>query len=127
MGKHLKSILVVLGIFLLVIFLVDKLILPSTPSKQLAYSVFYDRIVDNDIKDVKLTGSEISGRWVEVTHSAEGTITGRLGAGRIEGAVTGPGFTATFVLRERGNRQHIVIKVQGGEITEISAELARSR
>jgi hypothetical protein len=76
---------------------------------------------------IDATGSEISGRWVEVTHSAEGTITGRLTAGRIEGAVTGPGFTATFTLRERGNRQQIVIKVQGGDITEISAELARSR
>jgi cell division protease FtsH len=61
MGKHLKSILVVLGIFLLVIFIVDKLMLPANPTKQLAYSVFYDRIVANDIKDVKLTGSEISG------------------------------------------------------------------
>jgi cell division protease FtsH len=61
MGKHLKSILVVLGIFLLVIVIVDKLLLPQTPSKTLAYSAFYDRVVENQIKDVKLTGNEISG------------------------------------------------------------------
>jgi cell division protease FtsH len=61
MGKHLKSILVVLGIFLLVIVIVDKLIIPQTPSKVLAYSAFYDRVVENQIKDVKLTGNEISG------------------------------------------------------------------
>ena len=61
MGKHLKSILVVLGIFLLVIVIVDKLLIPQTPAKQLAYSAFYDRVVENQIKDVKLTGSEISG------------------------------------------------------------------
>ncbi len=61
MGKHLKSILVVLGIFLLVIVIVDKLVLQPNPSKQLAYSAFYDRVVENQIKDVKLTGSEISG------------------------------------------------------------------
>jgi cell division protease FtsH len=61
MGKHLKSILVVLGIFLLVIVIVDKLILPQNPSKQLAYSAFYDRVVENQIKDVKLSGTEISG------------------------------------------------------------------
>ena len=61
MGKHLKSILVVLAIFLLVILIVDKLILPQNPSKQLAYSAFYDRVVENQIKDVKLSGSEISG------------------------------------------------------------------
>ena len=61
MGKHLKSIIVVLGIFLLVIFIVDRLVLQPNPSKQLAYSAFYDRVVENQIKDVKLSGSEISG------------------------------------------------------------------
>src|SRR5271157_3823775 len=64
MGKHLKSILVVLGIFLLVIVIVDRLIIQPNPSKQLAYSVFYDRVAANQIKDVKLTGSEISGTEV---------------------------------------------------------------
>ena len=76
---------------------------------------------------IDAAGSDISGRWFEVTRGAQGTITGRLGAGRIEGAVTGPGFTATFTLRERGNRQQVVIKAQGGDIAEISAELARAR
>ena len=76
---------------------------------------------------IDASGNDISGRWVETTRGAEGTITGHLGGGRIDGAVTGPGFTATFVLRERGNRQQIAIKVQGGDITEISADLARSR
>jgi len=61
MGKHLKSILVVLCIFLLVIFIVDKLVLQPTTSKQLAYSDFYDRITQNQIKDVKLTGRDIAG------------------------------------------------------------------
>ena len=61
MGKHLKSIIVVLGIFLLVIVIVDRLILPQNPSKTLAYSAFYDRVVENQVKDVKLSGTEISG------------------------------------------------------------------
>jgi cell division protease FtsH len=61
MGKHLKSIIVVLGIFLLVIVIVDRLILPQNPSKTLAYSAFYDRVVENQVKDVKLSGNEISG------------------------------------------------------------------
>ena len=54
MGKHLKSILVVLVIFLLVIFIVDKLVIQPAPTKQLAYSVFYDKVVENQVKDVKL-------------------------------------------------------------------------
>ena len=61
MGKHLKSILVVLGIFLLVIFIVDKLVLQPTTSKQLAYSTFYDQVVENQVKDVKLSNREITG------------------------------------------------------------------
>ena len=64
MGKHLKSILVVLGIFLLVIFIVDRLVLQPNPSKTLAYSVFYDRVMDNQVKDVKVTGREITGTEV---------------------------------------------------------------
>ena len=64
MGKHLKSILVVLGIFLLVIFIVDRLVLQPNPSKTLAYSVFYDRVADNQVKDVKVTGREITGTEV---------------------------------------------------------------
>ena len=61
MGKHLKSILVVLFIFLLVIFIVDKLVIQPAPTKQLAYSVFYDKVVENQVKDVKLAGTEITG------------------------------------------------------------------
>jgi hypothetical protein len=75
---------------------------------------------------IEASGSDISGRWFEVNFGAQGTMTGRLSAGRVEGAVTGPGFTATFLIRERGNRQQVVIKVQGGDITEISVDLARS-
>jgi cell division protease FtsH len=64
MGKHLKSILVVLGIFLLVIFIVDRLVLQPNPSKTLAYSTFYDRVTENQVKDVKVTGRDISGTEV---------------------------------------------------------------
>jgi cell division protease FtsH len=64
MGKHLRSILVVLGIFLLVIFIVDRLVLQPNPSKTLAYSVFYDRVMENQVKDVKVTGKEITGTEV---------------------------------------------------------------
>jgi cell division protease FtsH len=64
MGKHLKSILVVLAIFLLVIFIVDRLVVPQPATKQLAYSVFYDKVVENQVKEVKLAGTEITGTEV---------------------------------------------------------------
>jgi hypothetical protein len=76
---------------------------------------------------IEAAGSEITGRWVEVTRNAQGAIVGRVSAGRVEGTVTGPGFAAAFWLHERANRQQVLIRVQGGDIAEISAELARSR
>jgi len=76
---------------------------------------------------IQATGSDIAGQWFEVTRNAEGTIVGRVSGGHIEGTVSGPGFTATFSLQARANRQHVLIRVQGGDITEISADLTRAR
>ena len=44
MGKHLKSILIVLGIFIFVIFIVDKLVLNQTTSTRIDYSQFYSKV-----------------------------------------------------------------------------------
>jgi hypothetical protein len=76
---------------------------------------------------IEAAGDEITGAWLETTHNAQGTITGRTSFDRIEGTVAGPGFTALFSLHERANRQQVSIRVAGGEITEISGEFARSR
>jgi hypothetical protein len=76
---------------------------------------------------VQAQGEDITGHWFEVTRSAQGEITGRIGGGRIEGTVTGPGFSAGFTIRERGSRQQVTIRAQGGDISQITAELARSR
>jgi hypothetical protein len=76
---------------------------------------------------VQATGSDITGRWLEVTRNAEGTIVGRVSGGRIQGTVSGPGFTATFSLQARANQQQILIRTQGGDIAQISAALTRAR
>ncbi len=76
---------------------------------------------------VQATGSDIAGRWLEVTRNAQGSIVGRVGGGRIEGSVSGPGFTATFTLQAHASRQQVLIRAQGGDIAQISAELTRSR
>jgi hypothetical protein len=81
-----------------------------------------------DLKNqIQANGSDIAGQWVEVTRHAEGAIVGRVSAGRIEGTVTGPGFTATFSLQTRANQQQILIRTQGGDIAQISAALTRAR
>jgi hypothetical protein len=76
---------------------------------------------------IEAAGDEITGTWLETTRNAQGTITGRTSPGRIDGMVAGPGFTASFSLRERANRQQISIQVSGGEISEILGEFARTR
>lgn len=76
---------------------------------------------------IKASGSEITGTWIETTRSAQGMIAGRMTPGHVEGTVTGGAFSATFAFSERGNRQQIVIHVQGASVSEISAELARAR
>jgi hypothetical protein len=54
MGKHLKSILVVLGIFILVIFIVDKLVLSPPSTTSLTYSQFYGKVQEHQVKKVTI-------------------------------------------------------------------------
>ena len=74
---------------------------------------------------VQATGSDVAGQWIETTRHAQGTVAGKVAGGRIDGTVTGPGFTATFSLQARANQQQVLIKVQGGDIAQISASLTR--
>lgn len=76
---------------------------------------------------IQASGSEITGRWLEVSRSAEGTIAGRISGGHVEASVTGPGFTATLALEAHANQQQVTIRTEGAEIKQISAELTRSR
>ena len=74
---------------------------------------------------VQATGSDVAGQWIETTRHAQGTVAGKVAGGRIEGTVTGPGFTATFSLQAHASQQQVLIKVQGGDIAQISASLTR--
>ena len=69
MGKHLKSILVVLGIFILVIFIVDKLLLSPPSSQTLSYTAFYGKVQEHQVKKVTVTGREISGELNDQANS----------------------------------------------------------
>jgi cell division protease FtsH len=65
MGKHLKSILVVLGIFVLVLFIVDKLVLSPTTNQPLSYTAFYQKVLSHQVKKVTISGHEISGEGID--------------------------------------------------------------
>ncbi|HEX3548903.1 MAG TPA: ATP-dependent zinc metalloprotease FtsH [Candidatus Elarobacter sp.] len=72
MGKHLKSILVVLGIFILVIFIVDRLLLSPPSITQLNYSQFYTKVQNHEVKRVTISGHDITG---ELNDSAQTKFT----------------------------------------------------
>src|SRR5665213_2422397 len=62
MGKHLKSILVVLSIFVLVMFIMTKLIWSPPATTPLTYTQFYTKVQARQVKQVSMNGHEISGQ-----------------------------------------------------------------
>ena len=61
MGKHVRSIVIVLFIFIAVIFIVDRLVLNQTPSAKLTYSQFVAAINDNNVAKVTISGHDVAG------------------------------------------------------------------
>jgi cell division protease FtsH len=69
MGKHLKTILVVLGIFVLVIFIVDKLLTGGPTTTTLSYSQFWTKVQEHQVKKVTINNRDISGELTDQTQS----------------------------------------------------------
>jgi len=71
------------------------------------------------------SGGSVKGTWSESTRGFTGQLTGRVGNGRFEGVVIGPGFSASVSLTSNGRRQAVTIQPQGGEIADVRIELER--
>jgi cell division protease FtsH len=67
MGKHLKTILVVLVIFVLVIFVVRQVLIPPSTSSQLTYSQFYRDVQQHRVKKVTINGHDLTGELNDAT------------------------------------------------------------
>jgi len=61
LGKHVRSIVVVLFIFIIVIFIVDRLVLNQTPPTKLTYSQFIGALNGNNIGQATITGHDVAG------------------------------------------------------------------
>ena len=61
MGKHFRSIAIVVAIFLAVIFAVDRWVLPQPSVRHLTSSEFYDAVDAGEIVSVKMVGREAAG------------------------------------------------------------------
>jgi hypothetical protein len=72
-------------------------------------------------------GGTLSGTWSEITRQVSGNVSGRMGGGAIQVAVSGPGFSAGLSIETSGNRQSVTIRPSGGDIRDVSVSLMRSR
>jgi hypothetical protein len=70
-------------------------------------------------------GGAISGTWGESTRGVNGTVSGRVGGSQIQAYAQGQGFSASLSLSTHGNRQAVVIRPAGADITAVSIALAR--
>jgi hypothetical protein len=77
--------------------------------------------------DIVNQGGALSGTWSEVTRQVSGNVSGRMGGGAIQVAVSGPGFSAGLSIETSGNRQSVTIRPSGGDIRDVSVSLMRSR
>ncbi len=62
MGKHVRSIVIVVFIFIAVIFIVDRLVLNQPQATKLAYSDFYAAIESGNVKSVTISNHDIAGQ-----------------------------------------------------------------
>ena len=67
MGKHVRSIVIVVFIFIAVIFIVDKLLVNQSPVSTLAYSDFYAAVEDGNVKSVEISNHDIKGQLAHAT------------------------------------------------------------
>ena len=84
----------------------------------------YNFQVASDIVD---QGGAISGTWTEVTRGVSGNVSGRMGGGSIQVAVSGPAFSAGLSISTSGNRQSVSIRPSAGDIRDVSVNLMKSR
>jgi hypothetical protein len=76
--------------------------------------------------DITYENGAVSGSWNEATRGVYGTLSGRMTSSHIEATAQSSAFNASLSISTRGNRQSVVIKSPGSEISEVAISLARS-
>jgi cell division protease FtsH len=74
LGKHVRSIILVVFIFIAVIFIVDKLVLNQTAAAKLTYSQFYTQIIAGNVSKVSISGHDIQGELKRATSATSGDL-----------------------------------------------------
>jgi cell division protease FtsH len=66
-GKHLRSIILVILAIIAVFFIVERVVLPQNNSTKLTYSDFYHKVVANQVKDFHVIGHDGTGELKDGT------------------------------------------------------------
>jgi hypothetical protein len=77
--------------------------------------------------DITYERGSISGSWGEASRNVYGSLSGRMNGSHIQATAQSAAFTASLSISSRGNRQSVVIRSPGSEISEVAISLARSR
>ncbi|MDQ6929402.1 MAG: ATP-dependent zinc metalloprotease FtsH [Candidatus Eremiobacteraeota bacterium] len=88
MGKHLRSIVLVILAIIAVFFIVERVVLPQSNSTKLTYSAFYNNVTENKVKDFHIIGHEAQG---DLKDGTKYTV-----------SIPDPGFPFTAVLLKHG-------------------------
>ena len=70
-------------------------------------------------------GGAISGRWMETTRNATGTISGTASEGQVQMTIEGALFRASVTLITRGDRQSVTIQAPGTDVRQVSINLRK--
>jgi hypothetical protein len=74
---------------------------------------------------VKYDGGNVSGTWSESLRNAAGYLFGRGRSGQFNVKVDSPAFSADLTVQTRGDRQHVVIRSPGSQISEVVITLEK--
>jgi hypothetical protein len=72
---------------------------------------------------VEARGGAVTGTWSEATRGVSGNLSGRISGPNISARVDAGGFSAGVAVNTSGHSQHVTIRPQGTEITDVSVSL----
>ena len=75
--------------------------------------------------NVVAQGGAITGTWSESTRGVAGNVSGRASGNQIQAFAQGAGVSASLSMATSGNRQSVVIRPTGADVTQVSITLAR--
>lgn len=75
--------------------------------------------------NVTASGNNLSGIWTENSRNVNGTLSGRLTGGEVDALVEANGFSATFNMVTKANRQTIAIRSQNTDLRGVDITLSK--